>query len=150
VRSSYSQQHIDEQHVYLHIRSKTTRSLPARGGLSRHQSTIAGETRHPTSALTLNCLALHMNVKRSQRCYCRVMHHFPANAATITRKKRAQSRCSQRSLHPCDTSMAAAKMSRGSTARGWDESRYLPSRSCETSETLLCHEFPRTGRVLGI
>ena len=117
---------------------------------ARHQSTIAGETRHPTSALTLKCLALHMNVQRSQRCrYCGLMHHFPANAAAITKMKRAQSQSAQRSLHPCDTSMAAARMSR-SSARGWDESRYLPSRSCETSETLMCHEFPRTGRVLGI
>ena len=50
-------------------------------------------------------------------------HHFPANAAAITRKYRAQSRSPQRSLHPCDTSVAAARMSR-STARGWELNRY--------------------------
>lgn len=52
------------------------------------------------------------------------MHNLPPDAAAITRWKCAQSRSSQRSLHPCcNTSTGAARMSR-SAARGWDESRY--------------------------
>ena len=80
-----------------------TRELEQRATCRReaeYRSIVAG-SRMPTSALTPGYLALPVNIKRSQRCYyCGHMHNLPPNAAAITRKKRAQSRSSQRSLPP--------------------------------------------------
>ena len=109
---------------------------------------ITCRRRNPTSALTRGHLALPVNIQRSQRCHCGTHASFPSDMQ-LQSQRSVRTRGALNGLcHPCDTSTAAARMSR-SAARGWEQSRYLSSHSCETSETLLCHEFPRTGRVLG-
>jgi hypothetical protein len=133
-------------HIYdLEQRANCRRE--ADRGLS--QTPISHRRRNPTSTLTPGYLALCVNIQRSERCYCTLMRHFPANAAATTKKSVRNHNAPNDLCTHADTSMGAARMSR-STARGWDKSRYLSSRSCETSETLMCHEFPRTGRVLEI